>query len=46
VPIIGREGKGGACSQAAKSVPTEGAGVLCKGKSTGGKKEVEESRRR
>ena len=41
-----REGKGGTCNQAAKSAPIEGAGMPCKGKGAGERKEVEKSRRR
>jgi len=40
------EGKGGACGEATKGTPTEGAGAPCKGKSTGRRKKVEEDRGR
>jgi len=46
VSVIGKEEKGSTCSKAAKGAPTEGAGMPCKEKSTGRRKEVEESRGR
>jgi len=39
-----KEGKGGTYGKATKGAPTEGAGMLCKGKSAGRRKKVEESR--
>jgi len=45
VPIIGEEGKGGACDKATKGTPTERASTPCKGKRAGRRKKIEESRR-
>ena len=42
---MGEEEKGSACGKATKGTPTEGAGVSCKGKNTGRRKKVEESKR-
>ena len=44
MPIIEKKGKGGVCGKATKGAPTEGASTPCKGKSTGRRKKVEESR--
>jgi len=44
VSIIGEKEKGGVCSKATKSAPTERASVPCKGKSVGRRKKVEEDR--
>jgi len=41
---MGEEGKDGICGKATKGTSTEGAGTLCKGKSTGRRKKVKESR--
>jgi len=46
VSIIEREGKGGTCGQATKGALTKEASAPYKEKSAGGRKEVEESRRR
>jgi len=42
---MGEERKGSTCGEATKSTPIEGAGAPCKGKNTGRRKKVEESRR-
>jgi len=44
VPIIGEEGKGGACGKATKGTPIEGASAPYKGKSAGRRKKVKESK--
>ena len=45
MPATGKEGGGGACGKATKGAAGEEAGVPCKEKSAGRRKEVEESRR-
>ena len=46
MPIIEEKGKGGVCGKATKGTPTEGASMPCKGKSTGRRKKVKESKGR
>jgi len=46
VPIIGEEGKGSMCGKAIKGALTEGASMLCEGKSAGRRKKIEKSRGR
>ena len=41
---MGKEGKSGTCSKVTKGTPTEGASVPCKGKSTGRRKKIKESK--
>jgi len=42
---MGEERKGGVCGKATKGAPIEEASMPCKGKGTGSRKKVEESRR-